>query len=102
MPTSVPPKTFISDLRPSRTATVEATVTKLEPVREVEQRLGGTTRVRNCVLKDGTGEVSLVLWGKDVELVSEGDQVRITEGWVKDYRGRIQISLGRTGKLEKL
>ena len=102
MPAGTPPRTFISDLRPSRVATVEATVTKLEPIREVEQRLGGTTRVRNCTLRDGTGEVSLVLWGKATDLVSDGDQVRIADGWVKDYRGRIQISLGRSGKLEKL
>ena len=87
MPASPPPRTFISDLRPSRVATVEATVTKLEPVREVEQRLGGTTRVRNVVLNDGTGEIVLVLWGKDVELVAEGEKVRVVGGWVKDYRG---------------
>ena len=102
MATSKPPSTFISDLKPSRVATVEATVTKLDSIREVEQRLGGTTRVRNVLLKDGTGEIVLVLWGKDVELVTEGEKVRIVDGWVKDYRGRPQISLGRSGKLEKL
>lgn len=80
----------------------EGAVTKLEPIREVEQRLGGTTRVRNHVLKDGTGEVSLVLWGQETDLVSEGDVVRIADGWVKDYRGQIQISLERSGKLEKV
>ena len=102
MATSKPPSTFISDLKPSRVATVEATVTKLDSIREVEQRLGGTTRVRNVLLKDGTGEIVLVLWGKDVELVTEGEKVRVVDGWVKDYRGRPQISLGRSGKLEKL
>lgn len=79
MATSTAPKTFISVLRPSRAASLEATVARLERVREVEQRLGGTTRVRNRILTDGTGEPSLVLWGKDVDLVAE-DQVRITEG----------------------
>jgi replication factor A1 len=102
VPTSKPPSTFISDLKPSRVATVEAAVTKLDPIREVEQRLGGTTRVRNVLLNDGTGEIVLVLWGKDVELVAEGQKVRVVDGWVKDYRGRPQISLGRSGKLEKL
>lgn len=102
MPTSKPPSTFISDLKPSRVATVEATAAKLDSIREVEQRLGGTTRVRNVLLKDGTGETVLVLWGKDVELVTEGEKVRVVDGWVKDYRGRPQISLGRSGKLEKL
>jgi len=101
MSTGTPPKTFISDLRPGRVATFEATVAKLEPTREVEQRTGGTKKVRNGTLKDGTGEISLVLWGAEVELVAEGDRVRVVEGWVKDYKGRPQVSLGRTGRIEK-
>jgi replication factor A1 len=101
MSVGAPPKTFISDLRPGRVATIEATVAKLEPIREVEQRTGLMQRVRNATLRDGTGEISLVLWGDEVELVNEGDEIRIVEGWVKDYRGRPQISLGRVGKLEK-
>jgi ssDNA-binding replication factor A large subunit len=99
--TGAPPKTFISDLRPGRVATVEATVSKLEPIREVEQRTGGLTKVRNGTLRDGTGEISLVLWGDEVDLVVEGDTVRIVEGWVRDYKGRPQISLGKIGRLEK-
>jgi ssDNA-binding replication factor A large subunit len=102
MPASAPPKTFLSDLRPSRAATIEATVSQLEPVREITQRDGVKKKVRNGRLKDGTGEISLVLWGDEVDLVAEGDHVRIVEGWVKDYQGRPQISLGRTGRLEKL
>ncbi len=97
-----PAATFISDLRPSRVATIEATVAQLEPAREIPTRDGGKTKVRNGRLKDGTGEISLVLWGNEVELVEVGDRIRITEGWVKDYQGRPQISLGRSGKLEKL
>ena len=102
MPTSPPPKTFISDLRPSRAATIEATVAQLEPIREITQRDGQRKRVRNGRLKDDTGEIGLVLWGDEVELVAEGDHIRIVEGWVKDYQGRPQISLGRTGRFEKL
>lgn len=58
--------------------------------------------MRNGRLKDETGEITLVLWANEVELVEAGDRVRIVEGWVKDYQGRPQISLGRVGKLEKL
>ncbi len=101
MATGTPPKTFISDLRPGRVATIEATVSRLEPTRQVEQRTGGLQKVRNAILKDGTGEIAFVLWGSEVDLVSEGDQVRVVEGWVKEYKGRPQISLGRTGRLEK-
>ncbi len=101
MATGAPPKTFISDLRPGRVATFEATVAKLEPAREVAQRSGGTTQVRHGTLRDGTGEVAFVLWGREVDLVAEGDRVRIVEGWIKDYKGRPEVSLGRTGRLEK-
>lgn len=65
-------------------------------------REGGTKKVRNGKLQDGTGEIGLVLWGSEVGLVETGDRIRIVEGWVKDYQGRPQISLGRTGKIEKL
>ena len=73
----------------------------LDPVRVVEQRLGGTKRMRYATIADGTGEFSWVLWGDEGELVKEGESVRIVNGWVKDYRGRPQISLGRTGRLER-
>ena len=99
---SAPPKTFISDLRPSRVATVEATVARLEATREITRADGTKTRVRNGRLKEGTGEIALVLWGDEVDLVSEGDSVRVVEGWVKAYQGRPQISLGRSGQIERL
>jgi replication factor A1 len=101
MSEGAPPKTFISDLRPGRVATFDAVVAKLDPARPIEQRSGTPTQVRNGVLRDGTGEVSLVLWGKEVDLVSEGDHVRIVDGWVKEYKGKPEISLGRIGRVEK-
>lgn len=102
MPESRPPATFISDLRPSRLATIEATVAELEPTREIDTRDGGRKKVRNARLKDATGEIALVLWGSEVDLITEGDRVAIVEGWVSDYRGRPQVSLGRTGKLSRI
>ena len=102
MPTGSPPKTFISDLRPGRYTTIEAEVVRLEPIRQVELRVGGTKQLRNGTLRDGTGEISLVLWGQEIELVSEGDWVRLVDVRVKDYRARPEITIGRRGKLEKL
>lgn len=102
MPESKPPSTFISDLRPSRVATVEGTISELDAVREIVTREGTTKKVRNGKLRDATGEIALVFWGSEVDLTQSGDRVRIVEGWVSDFRGRPQISLGRTGKLEKL
>jgi OB-fold nucleic acid binding domain len=102
VPASKAPVAFISDLRPSRVATIEVTVVQLEPIREADNRSGGRTKTRSGRLKDGTGEIALFLWGSEVELVQVGDRVRITDGWVEEYQGRLQISLGERGKLEKL
>jgi ssDNA-binding replication factor A large subunit len=102
MTESKPPATFIADLRPNRVATVEGVVVQLEGAREITGDRGPPRKVRNAKLKDKTSEIALVLWGDEVELVSEGDRILITEGWVRDYKGRAQISLGRTGKLTKL
>lgn len=96
-----PPGVFISDLRPSRVATFEANVSSLETPREVETKEGVRT-VRHGVLSDPTGEIGLVLWGPEVGLVQAGDRVRIVEGWVSNRRGRPQVSLGRSGRIEKV
>ena len=102
MTESKPPATYISDLKPSHVATVEGTVSDLEPVREVEVRDRGLRKVRNGKLADRTGEIALVLWGTEVDLVGPGDRIRVIEGWVSNRRGRPQISLGITGRIEKL
>lgn len=95
MATSAPPKSFISDLGPSRVATVEATVTSLDSIREVEQRSGRKTRVRNLLLYDGTSQIELLLWGRDVALVTVGEEHRVVDGWVKYHRGNPESSLSR-------
>jgi replication factor A1 len=99
---SGPPATYISDLRPSRVATLTATVARLDPVREVETRDGQPRKVRDVLLKDPTGEIGLVLWGSEVDLLTPGETVRIVDGWVSERRGRPQITLGRSGRVEKL
>ena len=97
-----PAATFISDLRPSRVATFDATVASLEPTREVETKEGVARKVRHATLRDATGEITLVLWGSEVDRVSVGERVRVVDGWVSDRRGRPQVSLGRTGRVETL
>jgi len=97
-----PPATFISDLRPSRVATFEAVVASLEATREVETKEGVPRKVRHAVLRDATGEITLVLWGSEVDRVSVGERLRVVEGWVSERRGRPQVTLGRSGRLESL
>jgi hypothetical protein len=95
-----PPATYISDLRPSRVASFDAVVARLEPVREVETKAGVRRSVRDATLSDATGEITLVLWGSEVDRLTVGERVRIVDGWVSERRGRSQITLGRTGRIE--
>ncbi|MCH7902322.1 DNA-binding protein [archaeon] len=62
----------------------------------------GTGTVCNCAAKDDTGEVSLSLWNDDTSKVNEGDKIKITEGWVSEFRGQLQLSAGKKGNLEVL
>ena len=50
--------------------------------------------------QDSSGKVKLTLWNEDVDKVNVGDKVKLTEGYVGEYQGEMQLSTGRGGKLE--
>jgi len=72
-------------------------VEKREP-REVNTRYGATM-VCEAVIEDETGTMILVLWGDEVEKVSEGDTVKIENGYVREWNGSLQLNVGKFGKL---
>ncbi len=73
---------------------------KQEP-RTVNLRTGGTTEVCDMLLQDSEdGEIKLTLWGDEIEKVSDGDTVRVTNGYTKPFRGEVGLSIGKYGKLE--
>lgn len=92
----------ISDLQPNSNATLE-TVEVLEKgdVREFS-RYGKLGRVATCKIKDDSGECDLTLWNEDVDKYATGDKLKLTDMWVKEWNGRIQISTGKNGSIEKL
>ncbi|MFH1306628.1 MAG: OB-fold nucleic acid binding domain-containing protein [Candidatus Micrarchaeota archaeon] len=93
----------ISGLRPgSGNVTVEGEITAKEEPREVVTRYGKKTRVANAVLKDESGEVQLSLWGDDIEKVNIGDKISIENGWISEFKGNLQISAGKFGKINVL
>lgn len=59
----------------------------------------GSGRVCNAAGKDSTGEIQLSLWNEQIEQVNEGDRVRIENGWAGEYKGQVQLSTGKLGKL---
>ncbi len=92
--------TKISELKPGvGNVVVEASVTAISEPREVVTRFGKKTRVADATIKDDSGEITLTLWGDDVDKVGIGDKVKIENGWVSEFKGTSQLSAGKYGKM---
>ncbi|VVB73882.1 Single-stranded DNA binding protein Ssb [uncultured archaeon] len=92
----------ISDIRPGASASIEGEITSIEPTREVRTKFGKLIRVANATVQDESGQMTLTLWEKDIDKVSIGDKVKIDNGWVSEFKGSLQITAGKQGKLEIL
>lgn len=89
----------IASLRANQNATIEATITAISPVRDVTTSRG-PSQVADATLQDETGTITLTLWGEDTKKYTVGQKVKITDGWVKDFRGKLQVSMGRSGTIQ--
>ncbi|MEM4133999.1 MAG: OB-fold nucleic acid binding domain-containing protein [Candidatus Micrarchaeia archaeon] len=90
----------IADLRPGMNASIEGEVVSIEPSREVRTKFGKLIRVANATIADDSGQIIVTLWDKDIDKVSIGDKIKIENGWVSDFKGNLQITAGKNGKLE--
>ncbi len=92
----------ISELQPRQgKVEIEATVSAIGVVRDINKP-GFSGRVQDATITDESGSVSLSLWNEHVDILKEGDKVRISNGWVNEFQGKLQLSPGKYGKLEKL
>ena len=64
------------------------------------QKFGKPGKVSNAIAKDETGNIKLTLWNDDIEKVKSGDKVHLTNGYVNEWQGEMQLTTGRLGKLE--
>ncbi len=79
---------------------ITAKVESITPVREVTSRYTGKKlRVTTAVISDESGSVNLTLWEDQIDKVSEGDAIRLENGYVNTFRGEIQLNVGRYGTL---
>jgi len=56
-------------------------------------------RVANVLVGDETGTIRMSLWNEQVDMVSMNDVIEIENGEVANYRGELQLRIGRTGSL---
>ncbi|MEK6828375.1 MAG: SOSS complex subunit B family protein [Nanoarchaeota archaeon] len=64
------------------------------------QKFGKPGKVATAIAKDETGDIKLTLWNEDIEKVNAGDKVHLTNGYVNEWQGEMQLTTGRMGKLE--
>ena len=91
----------IKDLRDGmRRVDVVAKVVEKSESREVRSRYRDETyQVADAMINDGTGTIKLVLWNKQIDQVNIDDTVRIENGYIKSFRGEIQLNAGKYGTL---
>jgi len=92
-------KMQIKDIQPNNAVDIlNVEVIDLEEPREFTN-FRGTGRVANAKVRDETGEIKLTLWNEQVDQIKVNDRIVIENGWAKEYRGELQVSTGKFGKI---
>src|SRR3990167_2429410 len=62
---------------------------------------GKPSRVAEFICTDGEGDtIPLVLWNEQIDGLQEGNYVRITNGYCKEFQGKKQLTVGKFGNME--
>jgi len=91
----------VNELQPRKSATVTVKVVSKGEPKQVMGKDGSPHKVADILVGDETGSILFSLWDNDIDKVSEGDVLNITDGYVTVVRGSMRLSLGRQGKMEK-
>src|SRR5690349_6247320 len=90
----------IKDLH-ARQGNVELTAEVVEKTTPKEfDKSGNKGRVCKAKIKDSTGTVVLTLWNEECDKVNVGDKIKISNGYVNEWQGELQLSAGKFGKIE--
>lgn len=88
-----------SDLAKERMKAINI-VAQVQSKAEPRDVKGGQYRVCDCVLSDAKGTIDLTLWGDDIGKVNANDIVRITNGYINEFKDKKSLQVGKFGKLE--
>jgi hypothetical protein len=84
----------------TKRANLEGLVVEKSATRRVYSRFSGTAHnLSTAMIRDKTGSIGLSLWNDQIDTVSLGDTVRIENGLVKFFRGKLAVSVGKKSKL---
>ena len=80
---------------------LEVEVLSVEEPRKIN-KMGKELRVANVSIGDETGNIVLTLWNENIDKVSPGMKIKIENGYVNEYQGNKQLTLGKFGTLTNL
>jgi len=82
-----------------RRVDVVGTIESVDAPRTVSLRAGGQSDVADAILRDETGSIKVPLWNEDIGKVKRGAVVSIQNGYTTNFRGELQLSVGKYGRL---
>src|SRR2546430_10773116 len=99
-----PGRMKVKELRPeSKVDVIELTIRQKGEARDFSSRSGSTGKVADAKAVDDEGtEGSVSLWNEEIERVQANDRIRITNGWVREWRGNKRGSAGPHGEIQIL
>lgn len=80
---------------------ITAEIIDMEEPREVLNKFGVRMKVAKANIRDDSGEINLTLWNDDTGKFKVGDKIKLENGWVTEFKGTLQVSSGKNGKIEK-
>ncbi|RLF17944.1 MAG: DNA-binding protein [Thermoprotei archaeon] len=91
----------VAELKPGMNKVdLKVVVVEVSEPRIVRTRYG-VAKVADALVKDDTGEVKMSLWNEQISLVSPGDRISIENGYTTQFRGNIQVNVGKYGRIVK-
>jgi len=74
-------------------------IVEVGAVREFE-KFGKAGRVATAVIEDDSGRIDLSLWNEQIDMVKAGDIISLTDGYASEFKGKVQVTPGRSGRIE--
>jgi len=96
-------KEFImTDVAKERTKQINivAQIESIGETRDINLKAGGQTKVCKYVLSDTKGTMDLQLWGDEIQKVGVKDIIKISNGYMNEFKGDKTLNVGKFGKLE--
>ena len=80
---------------------IVAEIIEMNNIREFN-KFGKKGKVCNAMIKDSSGKIQLTLWDDQIDEYYVNDKIKITNGYVKEWQGEKQLSVGKYGSIEKI